>query len=193
MQRIFSNIEETAFLDKGIFSDEKLLDRCVLDVENQLEERPEIVVYGKVCRQQRNVGFFSNFSEGYTYSRRIMRSKQLTESLEMLLDKVNLLLGSRFNGILVNKYGDGDDCIGAHSDDESGLDNIGIVSISYGAERIFRIRDKKEKTILHDIQTTHCCILHMGGEFQKLYTHEIPKQKRIKQSRISFTFRKHNK
>ena len=193
MQRIFSNIEETAFLDKGIFSDEKLLDRCVLDVENQLEERPEIVVYGKVCRQQRNVGFFSNFSEGYAYSRRIMRSKQLTESLEMLLDKVNLLLGSRFNGILVNKYGDGDDCIGAHSDDESGLDNIGIVSISYGAERIFRIRDKKEKTILHDIQTTHCCILHMGGDFQKLYTHEIPKQKRIKQSRISFTFRKHTK
>jgi len=32
----------------------------------------------------------------------------------------------------------------------------------------------------------------MGGNFQKLYTHEIPIQKKIKESRISFTFRKHN-
>jgi hypothetical protein len=32
----------------------------------------------------------------------------------------------------------------------------------------------------------------MGGKFQELYTHEIPKQTKIKESRISFTFRKHN-
>ena len=31
----------------------------------------------------------------------------------------------------------------------------------------------------------------MGGNFQKLYTHEIPIQKKIKEYRISFTFRKH--
>lgn len=191
MQRIFSNIENTAFLDKGVFQDEKLLDNCVLEIEHQLEERPEIIVYGKVCRQQRNVGFFSNFSKGYAYSKKIMRSKLLSHSLEKLLYQVNTMIGSEFNGILINKYLDGNDYIGPHSDDETGLDNIGVVSISYGAERIFRIRDKKQKTILHDELTTHCCILHMGGIFQKLYTHEIPKQKRNKQSRISFTFRKH--
>ena len=86
---------------------------------------------------------------------------------------------------------DGNDYIGAHSDDESGLDSVGVVSISYGTERIFRIRDKINKNILFEDNTTHCGILHMGGNFQNLYTHEIPMQKRIKEPRISFTFRKH--
>jgi alkylated DNA repair dioxygenase AlkB len=101
------------------------------------------------------------------------------------------MLGTQFNGILVNKYIDGNDYIGAHSDDEIGLDGIGVVAISYGSERIFRIRNKNDKTIVCDELTTHCGILHMGGNFQKLYTHEIPMQKKIKESRISFTFRKH--
>jgi alkylated DNA repair dioxygenase AlkB len=101
------------------------------------------------------------------------------------------MLGTQFNGILVNKYIDGNDYIGAHSDEENGLDSIGVVAISYGSERIFRIRDKSNKTIVCDEPTTHCSILHMGGNFQKLYTHEIPIQKKIKGSRISFSFRKH--
>ena len=51
---------------------------------------------------------------------------------------------------------------------------------------------KETKEIMCDESTTHCSILHMGGNFQKLYTHEIPIQKKIKEPRISFTFRKHN-
>ena len=109
-----------------------------------------------------------------------------------LLTIINELFGAEFNGILVNKYINGNDYIGPHSDDESGLDcNYGVISISYGAERIFRIRDKKNKNIICDEITNNCCILQMGGNFQKLYTHEIPIQKKIKEYRISFTFRKH--
>ena len=121
-----------------------------------------------------------------------MKSNPLSKLLIDLLVDVNKMLGTQFNGILVNKYIDGNDYIGAHSDEESGLDSIGVVSISYGSERIFRIRDKNNKTIVCDEPTTHCGILHMGGIFQKLYTHEIPIQKKIKESRISFSFRKHN-
>ena len=109
-----------------------------------------------------------------------------------LLDIVNSIFSTQFNGILVNKYMDGNDYIGAHSDDETGLDTVGVISISYGAERIFRIRKKETKQHICDEPTTHCSIIHMGGNFQKLYTHEIPIQKKIKEPRISFTFRKHN-
>ncbi len=112
-----------------------------------------------------------------------MSSKPLSKCLADLLETTNEIFNTEFNGILVNKYMDGNDYIGAHSDDESGLDSVGVVSISYGAERIFRIRDKINKNILFEDNTTHCGILHMGGNFQSLYTHEIP--------RISFTFRKH--
>ena len=192
MERLFQNIDNTAFLDKGSFINKELLEKCIIDIEPQLELKPEIIIFGKKCKQQRNIGFFSDKSKGYKYSNKMMESKPLTKSISELLDIVNNELGTQFNGILVNKYMDGNDYISAHSDDESGLDLIGVISISYGAERIFRIRKKDTKQIIYDTLTTHCSILHMGGNFQKLYTHEIPIQKKIKEPRISFTFRKHN-
>ena len=67
----------------------------------------------------------------------------------ILLNLVNELFGSGFNAILINRYKDGEDKIGAHSDDEKYLDtNAGVVSISYQkkeASRKFRIREKKTK------------------------------------------------
>jgi alkylated DNA repair dioxygenase AlkB len=192
MQRVFQNIEGTAFLDKGNFIYKELLEKCIMDIEPQLEERPEIIIFGKKCKQQRNVGFFSNESIGYSYSKKMMKSKPLSQSMSELLLVTNMIVGADFNGILVNKYMNGNDYISAHSDDETGLDSVGVISISYGSERIFRIRDRETKEIMCDELTTHCSILHMGGDFQKLYTHEIPIQKKIKEPRISFTFRKHN-
>ena len=191
MERIFQNVDGTAFLDKGVFNHKELLEECIKYVEPQLVERPEIIIYGKTCKQQRNVGFFSDESIGYKYSKKIMESKPLSQSMIDLLVVINSMLGTKFNGILINKYLDGNDYIGAHSDDETGLDGIGVVSISYGSERIFRIRKKNDKTIVCDEPTTHCGILHMGGNFQKLYTHEIPIQKKVKEPRISFSFRRH--
>jgi alkylated DNA repair dioxygenase AlkB len=192
MERLFENDERTAFLDKGMFTNINLLEQCIKIIEPQLQERPEIIVYGKQCKQNRYVSFFSNSSIGYKYSGKLMKSIPVPEPMLELLISVNKLLGAEFNGILVNKYMDGNDYISAHSDDEKGLDTIGVVSISYGAERNFRIRNKKDKKIIHNELTTHSSILHMGGNFQQLYTHEIPIQKKIKEPRISFTFRKHN-
>ena len=192
MERVFQNIDGTAFLDKGSFINKELLEKCIIDIEPQLELKPEIIIFGKKCKQQRNIGFFSDKSKGYKYSNKMMESKPLTKAIRELLDIVNSEFGTQFNGILVNKYMDGNDYISAHSDDETGIDLNGVISISYGAERIFRIRNKDTKHIIYDELTTHCSILHMGGNFQKLYTHEIPIQKKIKEPRISFTFRKHN-
>jgi alkylated DNA repair dioxygenase AlkB len=191
MERVLENSDKTGYLEKGVFLDKILLEECVAYVEPHLEEQPEIIVYGKKCKQHRNIGFFSDESIGYRYSKKLMHSKPMSPCMERLLNVINKTLDADFNGILVNKYMNGNDYIGAHSDDESGLDKVGVVSISYGAERIFRIRDKKTKKIICNEVTTHCSVLHMGGDFQKIYTHEIPIQKKVKNSRISFTFRKH--
>lgn len=191
MNILFSHPTSPAYLSKGLFADEDLLKQCVRDTDLQLEQRPPVIIYGKVCKQPRNVGFFSNISDGYRYAKNTMVSKPLTPALSELLRTINNIIGSEFNGILINKYNDGNDYICAHSDDETKLDANGVVSISYGSERIFRIRNKMTKQIICDEPTTHCCILHMGGDFQKFYTHEIPVQKKIKEPRFSFTFRKH--
>jgi DNA oxidative demethylase len=166
--------------------------KIVIDeIDNELIVRPEIIVFGKKANQNRSVGFFSDTSIGYKYSGQIMKSKPLTPYIKNLLVEINQKFNSDFNGILVNRYTDGTDYIGAHSDDESGLGNNGVVAISYGATRKFRIRDKKTKTIMQDFPTVSNGIIHMTSQFNKEFTHEIPIEKKVKEVRYSFTFRKH--
>ena len=160
-----------------------------------LLEKPTILVVGKEVHQQRDVGFFSDTSEGYYYSKKLMKSQPLTPELRDIMQSVNEELGTEFNGILVNRYNSGADYIGAHSDSESGLDpnNKTVASLSFGATRIFRISrtEDKKKIKVVDYEHTPYTLLVMDGEFQSEFKHEIPKQLRIKQARISLTFRTH--
>lgn len=162
-----------------------------LKTNDNLIKKPKIFVYGKECRQNRDIGFFSDDSIGYYYSGQLAKSQLLTSKLKLLLNLVNNNFNSNFNGILINKYNNGKDYIGPHSDDEKNLDEIGVISLSYGAPRKFRIRNKKTKKIILDINTKNNMLIHMGGDFQKEFTHEIPIESKIKEERYSFTFRKH--
>lgn len=173
------------------FDDPELIENCVKETVSKLEIRPKIVVYNKDCYQNRNIGFFSNKSKGYKYSRRLAASKPLTPSLEILLQKVNKLTKSNFNGILINQYEDGSQSIGRHSDDEYGLGKNGVVGISYGSTRKFRIRNKQTGKKVKDIIMDNLSTMQMGGNFQKEFTHEIPVEKKVKEGRVSFTFRYH--
>jgi alkylated DNA repair dioxygenase AlkB len=186
----------SAFLEMDVNDMSVVIYNSVLEIQNLLLERPPIVVMGRECRQQRDVGFFSDESIGYKYSGNIMNSIPLGENLKTLLYHVNCRFGTSYNGILINRYNDGNNCIGAHSDEERNLDsNLGVFMISVGAERKFRIRKKKgvfdDGSNFKDFKTKsyHCYI--MSGQFQKNYTHEIPIEKKITEPRISFTFRKH--
>ncbi len=170
---------------------DELLFECVSEIEGQLNESPQIIAFGKLSTQHRNIGFFSDESIGYYYSNQLSASKPLTPSLFKLLNIVNIKFNSDFNGILINEYPDGEHYIGKHSDNESALSDSKIICISYGASRKFRIRNKLTSKIVRDIQTTSKEIWVMGGDFQKEFTHEIPVEKKIKDKRISFTFRKH--
>ena len=169
----------------------QLIEKIIEEIQGNLEEKPEIIVYGKVCNQNRNIGFYSNDSIGYHYSNRLLRSKPLTTNLLILLNYINDKFNSDFNGILINEYMNGSDYIGAHSDDETNLGNIGVVALSYGAQRNFRVRNKNTRKIVENVDTKDDEILIMEGDFQKEFTHEIPVQKNIKDIRYSFTFRKH--
>ena len=179
----------------GIFSfpegKETLLNLCVDEVEGKLLKNPPIVVFGKQAFQHRSIGFFSNESEGYRYSGQLAKSQLLSPNMSELLSVVNDMFTAKFNGILVNRYENGEDTIGAHSDDERYLDPVGVVCVSWGESRTFRIRNKETKKIVEDIPTKSGQIIIMAGDFQKEFTHEIPCENKKKNPRISFTFRKH--
>ncbi len=169
----------------------KFLEHVINQIDQDLESNLPIIVYGKECIQHRSIGFFSNSSIGYKYSKKLVKSKPLTDNLWVLLDQINWKFKSDYNGILINKYSDGNDYIGKHSDDESALSNAGVVAMSFGASRTFRVRCKQSGQIIKDIPTKSNQILIMGGNFQKEFTHEIPIEKKVNEPRYSLTFRKH--
>jgi alkylated DNA repair dioxygenase AlkB len=165
--------------------------KFVWDLE--LVTEPPIVVYGKKCIQHRCVGFYSNTSGGYKFSGQTTSVYPMTDQLKMIMDVVNEKLGTDFNGVLINKYRNGADNIGKHSDDESGLSKVKpcVASLSFGATRTFRIRDKETGKIVLDYPHKEGELLVMFGNFQSHYTHEIPKQLKVTEPRISLTFRNH--
>lgn len=176
-----------------------LLKKCVKDVENTLLVKPEIHIHGRTVNQSRDVGFYSDAVKGYHYSGRLMESQPLTKSLQRILRYVNKRYKSNYNGILINRYR-GKDKIGKHSDDERNLDaNAGVISISFGGTRIFRVRDKNTGEILQDFTVRNGDLMRMYGDFQKQLTHEVmpPRVKDIRldpsfeQERYSLTFRSH--
>jgi len=170
----------------------RLLRDCE-SVQTMLQHKPKIRVFGKDAHMQRSVGFFSDDCAGYKYSGQTSNATLMTAELRRLLNYVNSRLGCNFNGILVNMYANGDEYISKHSDDESSLDpTAGVVSMTLGAERKFRIRDKKTNKIIVDVPTREDEMIQMSGAcFQKKYTHEIPIQKGMGK-RVSFTFRYHS-
>lgn len=186
-EKSFLNVYKKDVVDKMNLE----ITNCVEEIKDKLLKNPPIVVYGKPAKQHRSIGFFSNASIGYYYSGQLAKSQPLTPKLKHLLEAINYKFNAEFNGILVNYYLNGEDYIGKHSDDEKGLDKIGVISISTGQSRKFRIRDKTTNKIITDILTNDNEIMHMGGEFQKEFTHEIPIEKKAKGERYSFTLRKH--
>lgn len=162
------------------------------EIDPLLIVHPETMLYGKRCTFHRSIGFFSDTSAGYKYSGQMAAAQPLTHALRELLAYVNNRFHASFNGILINKYDGGEEYISKHSDDESALDpNVGVMVISIGILRKFRVRDKTTGEIILDTPTAPDVILNMAGDFQKEFTHEIPVEKRVEGVRYSFTFRKH--
>lgn len=105
-----------------------------------------------------------------------------------------------FNYCLLNYYSNGESKLGFHADDErSMVDGSPIVSVSLGAKRDFQIKPysdlgKKKWTEMGksgsmNISLSSGDLLFMGGNMQKNYKHAVPPRKRVKESRISLTFR----
>lgn len=185
---------------------EKLLQELV---KLKLTVRPSLGIhYNQEWFSPRNVGFFSDVTKKYPYSASSIKSQPIPTQMKKLLAWVNSYFKSEFNGILVNYYQDGTNYIAKHSDNEVELSSTcGVVAISFGATRKFRIRNKKRMkitvngketmfdkvdSIVHNINMRDGDIIQMSGEFQQEFLHEIPKELKVKEPRISLTFRCHS-
>lgn len=188
-------------MKREYISSESWLDSCMLPEkigeEEFLEmwnlhpkEKGKVMVYGEkeIPRYQQS------YLRDYTFSGVNSVSLPLPLIFKKYLDWVNSIpeYQGKFNQVLLNWY-EGCHYIGRHSDSESQLmPNSPIVTISLGAERTFRIRNRENK-IVKDVITKDGLVLVMGGKFQKEFKHEIVKITGKKAEtigrRISITFR----
>jgi alkylated DNA repair dioxygenase AlkB len=159
------------------------------------EEYGKVVMYG---RQLHTPRWQQSYIRPYTFSGVQHAALPLPEAFQPFLDWAqDATKGGPYNSCLINWYADGEHYIGPHRDDERELQRgAGIMSISLGAERVFRIKDaltKGDKLRL-DLPLKDRTYLIMYGAMQRDYTHEVPKISGKKGQRcgkrINITFRR---
>ena len=92
---------------------------------------------------------------------------------------------------LINQYRTGRDSCGEHSDNEPEVDlSKPVVTLSLGQQRCMLIREAKNAGNAITIKLDQGSVLVMHGtDFQKKYTHQIPKDNAITAARTSVTYR----
>lgn len=103
--------------------------------------------------------------------------------------RVEAAAGARFNSLLLNRYRDGRDSIGFHSDAEPELGpNPVVATLSFGAERTLALRHKRRRERL-DHALGHGSLLVLGGTAQHHWLHGISKAEAAMGERVSLTWR----
>jgi alkylated DNA repair dioxygenase AlkB len=114
-----------------------------------------------------------------------------TPLLQLIREAVEAACGQAFNGVLLNRYRDGQDSMGWHSDDEASLGtNPLIASLNLGAARRFDFRRKGTSRIGHSLELGHGSLLVMAGATQHHWQHQIAKTRKASGLRLNLTFRR---
>ncbi|MCM8568101.1 alpha-ketoglutarate-dependent dioxygenase AlkB [Gramella jeungdoensis] len=154
-------------------------------------KQDKIKLFGKEILQPRLTSFHGETGKNYTYSGLEMKPEAFNNELIEIKEKCEKYAETHFNVCLANLYRNGADSMGWHADDEKELGPRPVIaSVSFGAERIFHLKHKTNKTALHKIRLQHGSLLIMKGTTQQFWKHQLPKTKKRVGPRINLTFRK---
>ena len=153
-------------------------------------QQDQIKVFGKVYDQPRLTALYANNNLTYSYSNITMRPTPFSATLLEIKEKIEQQLKLEFTTCLLNLYRHGQDSNGWHADNEKELgENPIIASVSLGAERMFHMKHRTDKSQKIKINLTHGSLLVMSGSTQHYWLHQIPKTKKHVEERINLTFR----
>ena len=149
----------------------------------------EIILFGKKIITKRKVAWYGDSGIEYTYSNTTKKALSWTKELLEIKLLIEEQIGSTFNSCLLNLYHSGEEGMGWHSDDEKELEKNGtIASVSFGAERKFSFKHKKDQTTF-SILLENGSLLVMKDEIQLFWQHKLAPTKMVKSARINLTFR----
>jgi alkylated DNA repair dioxygenase AlkB len=152
-------------------------------------QQDEVVIFGQRRILSRKVAWLGDAGFTYSYSGTSKTASPWSPPLWLIRERVEQLCAHRFNSCLLNLYHDGSEGMGWHSDDEKTLGrNPVIASVSFGAERIFKLKHRKSGEVV-SVLLEDGSLLVMKGETQHHWVHTMPKTKKITTPRINLTFR----
>lgn len=131
----------------------------------------------------------ASFGKPYNYSQIDYPELPIPPELQKVREQLQARLGIDFNNCLLNFYESGDNTMGFHADDTSGLvagTGVGIVSL--GSVRDITYRAKTDPSIQHSYPLPPGSLLYMDDIVQQNWVHAIKRQKDAG-PRISLTWR----
>jgi alkylated DNA repair dioxygenase AlkB len=153
-------------------------------------ERHPLTVFGRRVEAPRLSSWIGDPAAMYRYSGTRFEPQPWPEPLRPLRARLEHALGVRFNSVLANRYRDGRDCMGWHSDDEAELGAEPVIaSLSLGAPRRFLLRHRRETARRFELSLSHGSLLVMAGTTQRCWRHALPRTARPVGERINLTFR----
>lgn len=138
----------------------------------------------------RLTAFYGDDGNTYTYSGLVEIPHSWIPALLRIKHHIEAVSQARFNTVLLNLYRHQHDSVAWHSDDEKELgQNPVVASVSFGAERRFRLRHKRKRQAPVDIVLPHGSMLLMQGATQHAWEHCVPKTKQPHGPRVNLTYR----
>lgn len=157
-------------------------------------EQAKVTVFGKVFDEPRTTHVCGAEGVVHRYSGVVRPMNPWVPDVEDIKKKLEKELGKSLNACLLNRYKDGNDVIGSHSDKELSPPDHLVATVSLGGPRDF-IFDRKKKIeetetrknkIKLSLESGDCVV--MMGTTQQHWLHSVPKRAHANK-RISLTYR----
>jgi alkylated DNA repair dioxygenase AlkB len=152
-------------------------------------QRESFRIYGRTLPVPRSVAWCGDAGLNYRYTGVDHRCTGWAANLLPLRQRVAEVLGWQPNLVLLNRYRDGRDYMGYHTDDESGH-GPWVASVSLGATRRFLVRTdgvaRSTRRVADALALAHGSLLVLRGDLP----HALPRTVRPVGERINLTFRR---
>ncbi len=184
-------LQDAELLYHPSFFDKTESDRIFKTLLETIEwKQDKIMMYGKELPLPRLSAWYGDNNKPYTYSGITLNPLPWTDELLLIKEKIEVEAKVKFSSVLINRYRDGQDYVGWHTDAEKELGKNPIIgSVNFGATRKFQLRridDHKEK---FEVELKHGTFLVMGGTTQHFWQHQVPKTTLKIGERLNLTFR----
>jgi alkylated DNA repair dioxygenase AlkB len=154
-------------------------------------ETHRIRLFGREHASPRLSCWIGDPGTAYRYSGNLFEPRPWPPLLLPVRERLCAELGTGFNSVLANRYRDGRDCMGWHSDGEAELGPAPMIaSLSLGATRRFLLKHRDDPQQRCMLELPHGSLLVMAGATQRHYRHALPRTVKPVGERINLTFRR---